>query len=110
MPIARFTGTAPIPVWSGASDGKVRLNRGGNRAMNCALHMIAVTQARGIGPGHAYLAKQQARGKDTHRQPSGCCADASPTPSSPPCAPTRRTAAADSRCTVQQPPDQRRLT
>ena len=61
---ARFTGTAPIPVWSGASAGKVRLNRGGNRATNCALHMIAVTQARGIGPGHAYLAKQQARGKD----------------------------------------------
>ena len=61
---ARFTGTGPVPVWSGASKGKVRLNRGGNRAMNCALHMIAVTQARGIGPGHAYLAKQQARGKD----------------------------------------------
>jgi transposase len=61
---ARFTGTAPVPVWSGASKGKVRLNRGGNRAMNCALHMIAVTQACGIGPGHAYLAKQQARGKD----------------------------------------------
>src|SRR5215207_9274437 len=61
---ARFTGTAPIPVWSGASAGKVRLNRGGNRAMNCALHMIAVTQARGIGPGRAYLAKQEARGKD----------------------------------------------
>jgi transposase len=61
---ARFTGTAPVPVWSGASAGKVRLNRGGNRTMNCALHMIAVTQARGIGPGKAYLAKQQARGKD----------------------------------------------
>jgi len=61
---ARFTGTAPVPVWSGASKGKVRLNRGGNRAINCALHMIAVTQARKIGPGHAYLAKQQARGKD----------------------------------------------
>jgi len=61
---ARFTGTAPVPVWSGASAGKVRLNRGGNRAMNCALHMIAVTQARGIGPGRAYLAKQEARGKD----------------------------------------------
>jgi transposase len=61
---ARFTGTAPVPVWSGASAGKVRLNRGGNRAMNCALHMIAVTQARGIGPGQAYLAKQKARGKD----------------------------------------------
>ena len=31
---ARFTGTAPIPVWSGHSSGKVRLNRGGNRTMN----------------------------------------------------------------------------
>lgn len=61
---ARFTGTAPVPVWSGSSKGKVRLNRGGNRAMNCALHMIAVTQARGVGPGQAYLAKQANRGKD----------------------------------------------
>ena len=62
---ARFTGTAPVPVWSGASKGKVRLNRGGNRAMNCALHMIAITQARGIGPGRAYIDKQLTRGKDT---------------------------------------------
>ena len=61
---ARFTGTAPVPVWSGSSRGKVRLNRGGNRSMNCALHMIAVTQARGVGPGKAYLDKQLARGKD----------------------------------------------
>jgi transposase len=61
---ARFTGTAPIPVWSGSSKGKVRLNRGGNRTMNWALHMIAVTQARGIGPGKAYLDKQTDRGKD----------------------------------------------
>jgi transposase len=62
---ARFTGTAPVPVWSGAGKGKVRLNRGGNRWMNCALHMIAITQARGIGPGRAYLEKQQAHGKDS---------------------------------------------
>lgn len=61
---ARFTGTAPVPVWSGSSKGKVRLNRGGNRSMNCALHMIAVTQARGIGPGRDYLDKQLTRGKD----------------------------------------------
>jgi transposase len=60
---ARFTGTAPIPVWSGATNGKVRLNRGGNRTMNYALHMIAVTQARGIGPGRAYLDKVQGTGK-----------------------------------------------
>ena len=32
--------------------------------MNYALHMIAVTQARGIGPGRAYLDKQTGRGKD----------------------------------------------
>ena len=61
---ARFTGTAPVPVWWRSSKGKVRLNRGGNRAMNYALHMIAVTQARGIGPGRAYLDKQTGRGKD----------------------------------------------
>ncbi len=61
---ARFTGTAPVPVWSGSSKRKVRLNRGGNRSVNCALHMIAVTQARGAGPGQAYVAKQLARGKD----------------------------------------------
>ena len=42
---------------------EVRLNRGGNRRMNCALHMIAVTQARGIGPGKDYLDKALARGK-----------------------------------------------
>lgn len=61
---ARFTGTAPVPVWSGSSRGTVRLNRGGNRSLNCALHMIAVTQARGVGPGRDYLDKQLARGKD----------------------------------------------
>lgn len=61
---ARFTGTAPVPVWSGSSKGKVRLNRGGNRAANCALHMIAVTQARGVGPGQTYVHNQLARGKD----------------------------------------------
>jgi len=60
---ARFTGTAPVPVWSGDTRGRVRLNRGGNRRINCALHMIAVTQARGIGRGQDYIAKAQARGK-----------------------------------------------
>lgn len=63
---ARFTGTAPVPVWSGANAGKVRLNRGGNRGMNWALHTIAITQSRqGIGPGAAYIAKQTEQGKDT---------------------------------------------
>lgn len=60
---ARFTGTAPIPVWSGSTKGKVRLNRGGNRTLNTALHMIAVTQSRGYGPGQAYLDKLAGAGK-----------------------------------------------
>ncbi|MEU8174745.1 IS110 family transposase [Microbispora hainanensis] len=59
---ARFTGTAPIPVWSGNTT-RVRLNRGGNRRMNCALHMIAVTQVRGAGPGKAYVDRLMAEGK-----------------------------------------------
>jgi transposase len=60
---ARFTGTAPIPVWSGNTKGKVRLNRGGNRSINTALHMIAVTQSRGYAPGKAYLDKLATAGR-----------------------------------------------
>jgi transposase len=60
---ARFNGTAPVPVWSG-NETKVRLSRGGNRQINTALHMIAVTQARGIGPGADYIAKRIALGDD----------------------------------------------
>jgi transposase len=74
---ARFGSTPSIPVWSGASEGKVRLNRGGNRLTNTALHMIAVTQCRTDRPGRVYLEKVQARGK-TPLKPSGCSAGASP--------------------------------
>ena len=51
---ARWNGTAPIPVWS-ANDTRQRLNRGGNRQGNAALHRIASTQWRGLGPGQAYV-------------------------------------------------------
>src|SRR5262249_55831763 len=50
---ARWDGTAPIPVWSG-TDNRFRLNRGGNRQVNAALHRVAVTQWRGVGAGRAY--------------------------------------------------------
>ena len=59
---ARFTGTAPIPVWSG-NTVRVRLNRGGNRTINTALHMIAVTQVRGVGPGKSYVDSLLSKGK-----------------------------------------------
>ena len=60
---ARFNGTAPVPAHSGNSE-KMRLNRGGNRQVNTALHMIAVTQLRRGGPGADSVAKRQAAGDD----------------------------------------------
>jgi len=57
---ARWNGTAPIPVWSGSTN--FRLNRGGNRQVNAALHRIAVTQARVIGPGRTYIDARTSRG------------------------------------------------
>lgn len=60
---ARFNGTAPVPVWSGNTE-KVRLSRGGNRQVNTAIHLIAVTQLRSVGPGKDYLDKRIAAGDD----------------------------------------------
>jgi transposase len=57
---ARFNGTAPIPVWSG-NKTRFRLNRGGNRQLNAAMHRIAVTQLR-CGPGKAYVERKMAAG------------------------------------------------
>jgi hypothetical protein len=100
---ARFTGTAPIPVWSGDRRGKVRLNRGGNRTVNTALHMIAVTQIRGVGPGQAHVERLIARARPAPR-PSGCCTAASPTSCSPPYAPASRLGPPTSRTRVLQRP------
>jgi len=58
---AAHNGTAPIPVWSG-NIVRHRLNRGGNRQLNAALHRIAITQLRCPGPGRAYVAKRLACG------------------------------------------------
>jgi transposase len=58
---AAHTGTAPIPVWSG-NLVRHRLNRGGNRQLNAALHRIAITQLRCPGLGQAYVAKRIAAG------------------------------------------------
>jgi transposase len=58
---ATHNGTAPIPVWSG-NLVRHRLNRGGNRQLNAALHRIAITQLRCPGLGQTYVAKRQAAG------------------------------------------------
>jgi transposase len=57
---ARFNGSAPIPVWS-SNQARFRLNRGGNRQINAALHRIAVTQLR-CGPGKDYVQRRIAMG------------------------------------------------
>lgn len=58
---AMHNGTAPVPVWSGNRE-RHRLNRGGNRQLNTALHRIAVTQLRRPGPGRDYLQRRLAAG------------------------------------------------
>jgi transposase len=60
--LAKHSGTAPLPVSSGQRQ-RHRLNRTGNRALNCALHRIAVTQARMYEPARTYIARKRAEGK-----------------------------------------------
>jgi transposase len=59
---AATTGTAPIPASSGQTQ-RHRLNRGGNRQLNRALHIIALTQSRSSPAARAYLARKRAEGK-----------------------------------------------
>lgn len=58
---AMHNGTAPVPVWSG-NVVRHRLNRGGNRQLNVALHRIAITQLRLGGSGRAYFDHRLASG------------------------------------------------
>jgi transposase len=56
------TGTAPIPCSSGKRT-QHRLNRGGDRQLNHALHIIAVTRAQHDPATKQYLAREEAEGK-----------------------------------------------
>lgn len=58
---AMHAGTAPIPVWTG-NRTRFRLNRGGNRQLNAALHRIAVTQLRIHPPAQALIERRVAAG------------------------------------------------
>jgi transposase len=62
---ARHAGTAPIPVWSGNTAGRMRMTRSGNRQINTALHRIAVTQIRLDGLGQDYYRKRIDAGNST---------------------------------------------
>jgi transposase len=60
--LARHAGVAPLEASSG-KHRRHRLDRGGNRQLNCALHRIAITQARVHPPARAYLERKQGEGK-----------------------------------------------
>jgi transposase len=59
---ARQAGVAPIPASSGQRN-QLRLDRGGDRQLNRALHMIAITRARHDPATKQYLARKEAEGK-----------------------------------------------
>jgi transposase len=60
--LARHAGVAPLDASSGKHQ-RHRLDRGGNRQLNCALHRIAITQGRTYAPARAYLERKQNEGK-----------------------------------------------
>lgn len=60
--LARTAGVAPIPASSGRRE-RHRLDRGGNRQLNCALHRLAVNKGRLDPKSAEYLARKQAEGK-----------------------------------------------
>jgi transposase len=59
---ASYTGTAPVEASSG-DVRRHRLNRGGNRQLNTALHLIAVCQIRDPSPGQAYYQRKLTQAK-----------------------------------------------
>jgi transposase len=62
--LARAAGVAPIPASSG-NTSRQRLDQGGNRQINAALHRVIVTRARCHQPTRDYIARRLADGKST---------------------------------------------
>jgi transposase len=68
--LARAAGIAPIPASSGKTN-RHRLDRGGNRQINTAIHRIAVTRARCHPESRNYIDRKRSEGK-THREAIRC--------------------------------------
>lgn len=62
--LARAAGAAPIPASSG-NTRRQRLDRGGNRQINAALHRVIVTRARCHQPTRDYIERRRRDGKST---------------------------------------------
>ena len=59
---AKLCGVCPIPASSGKTSGRHRLNRGGNRHANAALHRIVIVRMRWHQPTTAYVERRLAEG------------------------------------------------
>jgi transposase len=68
--LARMAGIAPIPASSG-NRTRLRLDRGGNRQLNAAIHRMAITQLRCHQPAQDYIARKTSEGK-TKREALRC--------------------------------------
>lgn len=68
---AMLAGTAPIAASSGRTTGRVRLNPGGDRKLNAALHTVALTRMRSHDETKAYTARRKTQGK-TDREIRRC--------------------------------------
>jgi hypothetical protein len=68
--LARIAGSAPIPASTGSTI-RHRLDRGGNRQINCAVHRLALTKSFHDPDTADYLARKQAEGK-TRREAFHC--------------------------------------
>ena len=62
--LARAAGVAPIPASSGNTQ-RHRLDQGGNRQINAALHRVIVTRARCHPPTRDYIERRRREGKTT---------------------------------------------
>jgi transposase len=68
---ARLGGTSPVPATSGQNQTRHRLNRGGDRQLNRALYLVAVTKQRCDPATRGYITRRVAEGK-TEREALRC--------------------------------------
>lgn len=68
---ARLGGVAPIPATSGRTQDRHRLNHGGDRRLNHALYIVAMTRLRCDPTTQAYREQRTAEGK-TQREITRC--------------------------------------
>jgi len=68
---ARLADVAPIEATSGQTQNRHRLNRGGDRQLNRALHQVIITRTRSDEETQTYIARRTAEGK-TKRETRRC--------------------------------------